>query len=453
MPDLGMMLLRSVGDPAYWVQNLSAAVFIYIVMGFSLTDIRTVWRPIVKILFSVAAALTIHVGLSVLAFYNRAFAGVGTWLAYLGATALFAVVFCRYELNAKLVAAAFTFATIITTFELGATTGRVLEIGFRVNSLITKLAANILIVLEGVMLTRHRVSKYYVSRHAALLTLFCSGSSAAAVIAYDLFAVHVFPRGGDIGTAGLMSIILAALYAINTACYLMIYRISREETHVLDLSAENQMNKSAQALMAVTEQNLTELHKIKHDSENQYAYMRALLESGDYDGLREYFDELTGTFAEPLVPIVDCGNHALNVIFQMEGAKAREAGVRLDVRAAPPHELPVSELDLVKLYTNVIDNAIEACVSENAEEPSVSVTVTPKGDYLYTRVENPTKKPESFLKNGSTTKADKRIHGKGMTIVSEIVRKNGGTIVNRIENGIFVTEFMLDIRGEENRIG
>lgn len=92
--------------------------------------------------------------------------------------------------------------------------------------------------------------------------------------------------------------------------------------------------------MAVTSENLAELHKIQHDINNQYAYMRAMLDTGDLAGLKNYLDELSSTFSEPIVPLVDCGNHALDLILNMETSKARSQGVTLDVNAVPPHDCP-----------------------------------------------------------------------------------------------------------------
>ena len=261
---------------------------------------------------------------------------------------------------------------------------------------------------------------------------------------FDMFTVHVFARGGDAAISALMSVILTALFLINGMCYLMTYHLSREYTGVMDLTAENQMNKSAASLMAVTEENLSELHKIRHDIQNQYAYMRALMDSGDLAGLRSYFDELTSSFARPLGAAEDYGNHAMNLIFHMEDTKARSQGVRLDIRAAVPRELPFSDLDLVKLYTNVTDNAIEACVAEGAAAPAVEISVSVLGQYLFTRVSNPTAKQRSFLAAGApTTKEDERVHGKGISIVRGIVQKYGGTIRYAIEEGRFIVEFML----------
>ena len=109
-----------------------------------------------------------------------------------------------------------------------------------------------------------------------------------------------------------------------------------------------------------------------------------------------------------------------------------------------PHELPFRERDLVKLYTNLIDNAIEACVAEKHNAPTISIAVNIVGNYLFTRIQNPTNKKKSFLDSGvRTTKGDTHGHGMGMSIVRGIIQKYDGSIRYTIENGMFVVEFML----------
>ena len=448
MPDPNTMVLWTLVDPAYWIQCLSAAVFAYAVLGVQRGRPFRWLEALWKTAFLVASFVAIHVILSLLAFYFRFFAGIGTWLAYVGGVALFSLLFSKLEHNAKLITTVAVFSAIITVFELGGVMGRFLELTFPgFDSLYAKAACAFLLAAEGAVLCRFRIARYYISVHAVRLNVTACFVSALCVIVFDLFSVHVFERGGDAGLSALMAVILFALCLINTLCYLMSYALSREHTNVLSLTAENQMNKSAASLMAVTEENLAELHKIRHDIANQYAYMRALLDRGDYDGLRSYFDELTGTFSEPLVPMTDCGNYTLNLIFNMLGAKARRQGVTLDITAAPPHELPFSELDLVKLYTNIIDNAIEACVSEEIPDPVVTVTVNLAGEYLFTRVTNPTKKENSYLLSGlPTTKGAPRGHGLGTGIVKSIIKKNNGSISYSIEDGRFIAEFLLCLK-------
>lgn len=446
------MMLGTMADPAYWAQVLCAAVFCCAALGFRTGDWKRPAVPIGRTALIALMFLSVHLLLSVLALRFRLLAGVGTWLAYFGGVAAFAAFFSTYEKNARLVISSVVFSAIITVFEMGGVWGRLLEYlipGF--DSLYAKLAACPLLFASGWLLRKRRISRYDVSVHAARLNLTACAVSALSVVVFDVFTVHVFEHGGDAGVSGLMSVILPALYLLNMVCYLMTYQLSREYTSVIDLTAERQMDKSAASLMAVTEGNLAELHKIRHDIENQYSYMRAMIDSGDYSGLRGYIDELTGTFSKPLVPMLDCGNHTMNLIFNMLDAKAKESRVGLDVKAVISPELPFSELDLVKLYTNVVDNAIEACAAEAPADPMVTVTMNMAGEYLFTRVVNPTKKRADFLTSGvPTTKADSRAHGKGMGIARGIVKKYGGCIRYLIENGQFITEFMLCLKEAPN---
>ena len=446
------ILFRSLYDPAYWIQCISAAVFSYTVLDY---ESETQKKPVLalgKVLLLMLLFLAIHLILSALAISYRFLAGVGTWLAYMGGVRLYSMIFLRKGTNAKNSGTDAASSIIITVIELGAVLGRFLELmipGF--DSVYAKIAACLLLLGAGWVMGKYRINRYYVSPHAARLNSVACAVSAICVMVYDLCTVHIFRFGGDAGLTGLMSVVLLALFVMDIVCYFMTYHLSREHSRVITLTTENQMNKSAQSLMTLTEENLAEIHKLRHDIENQHVYMRAMLDSGDIDGLRNYFDELTSTFAEPLGEVMDCGNHPMNLIFHMETTKARKFGVTMDIKAATPHKLPFSELDLVNLYTNVIDNAIEACVAEAHQNPVVTVTVNVVGEYLFTQIKNPTIKRTSFLKAGlPTTKGDTRTHGKGMSIVRGIVQKYDGSIRYSIVDGKFIVEFMLCLKETTN---
>lgn len=439
------IILFSLGHPTYWIQCVSAAIFSYMVLDNDRDDWHHPFRLVGKIVVLMLLFIAIHLGLSALTLMFRFLAGVGTWMAYMGGVLIYACLVPKDDMKARMVSSAAASSLIITVFELGAVFGGFVSMlvpGF--DSIVTKTVCSVLLLVLGYFMGRYRVNDYYVSPHAAQLNLVACTVSAACVMVYDLCLVHVFHMRWDLGMAGLMSVVLLALLIIDTVCYFMTYYMSREHTNVIHLTAENQMNKSAESLMAVTEENLSEIHKIRHDIRNQYAYMRTMLDSGDVEGLRSYFDELTSTFAAPLGSMEDYGNHTMNLIFHMEATKARNAGVEMEIKALVPHDLPFKDRDLVKLYTNVIDNAIEACVAENHENATVSMTVNVVGEYLFSRVQNPTSKKGSFLESGiTTTKGDTRVHGKGMSIVQSIVQKYDGSIRYAIENGEFIVEFMI----------
>ena len=442
--------LFTITEWGYWIQVFCASLFTYLVLSRRAGDLKKPWRILIKLLFFIASFVVTQLAFSILSFYYRIFMGVGTWVAYALSVTLFGLVFSEYPRRSRAVVIAICISTIVIVNEFGTAFGMLLERaipGF--NSVFVNAAADVLLVFVAWFLLSHPVWNYYVSTPALILSVATNGLSALTVVIYDMFRVYSFGPDESAASMFLMSLILLALYLINTIGYQMICRLSAEQTQVLELQARTQMDKSAASLLAVTENNLTELHTIKHDIQNQYAYMRMLLRNRSYDALEEYFAELTGSFSESVVPFVDCGSRVLDLIFNMEHAKAQELGVELRIKAAAPHVLPFRDVDLCNLYTNLIDNALEACASEKLPDAFVEVSVSVRGDYLFTQVVNPTKKDKSFLDRVQTTKPDRRTHGKGMSIVRGIVNKYNGRYSARIENRMFYAEFLLDLTCEQ----
>ena len=439
------MFLMNIREVGYWVQAVSAALFTYIVLDYQSGDYKNLKKTLSRLFFLIVFFVGLNCLMSLLVMPFRALSGFGPVLAYVLGVVIFGLVFCRYEKNARHLTEALCIFTILVVNEIGSTSGMLLRQFIPQLDISTvRSAADLLLIPAAFVLERNPVWKYYVSRPARRYGAICFITSQLILVVYYLFRINVFGPKEPWASQALMLSVMVALYFINTVSYLGVYRMCREYTYTLNLEAVTQMDKSAESLLSVTESNLAELHKIKHDIQNQYGYMQAMLAEKDYKSLENYFAELTGTFAEPLVPFVDCGNHALDLIFNMENAKAQDAGVKLDIKAAPPHTLPISELDLCKLYTNVIDNAIEACVAEKTENAVVKIDVNVAGEYLFTRIANPTSKTTSFLEKGlPTTKQDGRLHGKGMSIVRDIVKKNNGILKVKIEEGVYYVEFLL----------
>ena len=440
------MVFRVLLSPANLIEYACAAFFIWAVLGGWKELRKTPWRAVGKLLLLYVVLMTAQFAMSALTLKFKALAGIGTWLSILIGVVFYGTVFCPYRNSPAVVTGAVAYATVMLVIELGAVLGRTLAgqfTGFNADWL--GYASNILLLLMTAVILQAPIWKYYVSVHAVRLNLIAAIAATLVVVLFDYYTIHVFERGGDAKITSFVSATFFLLYWINLSIYMMTYHLTKEQTRVLELTTNAEMNKGAEALMSVTEANLEEYHKINHDLRNQYAYMQILLQKQDYAGLQSYFEELTSTFTDNLAPVVDCGNHSLNVIFNMELAKAAQAGVQLDIKAAPPHELPFRALELCKLYTNLIDNAIEACVREQAKEPEVKVLVTVKGDYLFTRISNPTKKTAVRNRSGDTEKADKRMHGKGRVIVKGIVKAYNGRLTERIEDGVYISEFMLDL--------
>ena len=291
-PEPGMeIVFQVIFEKSNLIEYACASIFVWAVLG-GWKELKT--SPLAslgKLLLLYVIFLTAQLGLSALTLKFRNLAGIGTWLSALIAIVLYAVIFCPYRKHPAVVTATVAYTTVILVIEYGAVLGRYLAEripGF--DAAIPGYAANIFLVLMSFVILQNPIWKYYVSIHAVRLNLVVGFATTLVAEVFDFYAVHFFERGGDYTVNSFVAITFFLLYWINFSVYIMTYHLTREQTKVLELTTDTEMNKGAKALIAVTEANLEEFHKINHDLKNQYAYMQVMLQKQDNEGLKKYFE-------------------------------------------------------------------------------------------------------------------------------------------------------------------
>lgn len=152
--------------------------------------------------------------------------------------------------------------------------------------------------------------------------------------------------------------------------------------------------------------------------------------------------------------IVECGNRSLNVILNMEFAKARKAGVSYTHQLVVPPVLPFSEDDVCAAVTNLLDNAIEECTRlhrAGRKDAVLRIEIYPQKSYLFVQCCNTTDRTRLERSNRGlrTTKGDERFHGYGTRIISKIAEKYNGCAEFGLSEGTFVAKLLLDMTVEE----
>jgi signal transduction histidine kinase len=191
------------------------------------------------------------------------------------------------------------------------------------------------------------------------------------------------------------------------------------------------------------------LRVLRHEVKNQYAYIKMLLDQGDYERAKEFFGEMSMR-ANPTFLHVNSGNRLVDDIVNLELSRATAAGVDLDSRIAVPAELPYEEIDLASVLMNLLDNAIEACADVDPGQRSVRLSVVADGGTLMIVVNNPaTRAPHKAATGGlRTTKRDAELHGYGTGIVRKIAEKYDGVADFSFDSGTFTAKVMLALSGE-----
>lgn len=204
------------------------------------------------------------------------------------------------------------------------------------------------------------------------------------------------------------------------------------------------MRSADRVAFRLSNENLENLHRMRHELKNHYAVMKTFLDSGDYEKLKSYFAEYSDII-ENTVGFADCGNATLNAIIGIEQGRVSGAGAKLDYRIAVPEKLNVNDADLCSLVMNFINNAVEyyeraGRVGDNV----ISLEVRLAHGALLVTVANDIK-PEDGERALSleTSKKNKSMHGYGSKIVAGIVNKYNGSVSYEVKEGKFTACAML----------
>lgn len=165
---------------------------------------------------------------------------------------------------------------------------------------------------------------------------------------------------------------------------------------------------------------IEDARKTRHDFKHQITTIHQYLDSGDYDGLKQYCNELQSYHnADVIIPYT--GNAAVDGIMYHYASIAKEAGIRFEYRKIVPPA--ISDIDLCALLGNALDNAIAACrnveegafvkVISNGEGPGMQILIRNSFDGVVK------KEGDRFLSR--KTEGD---HGIGISSMQEICQKN-----------------------------
>lgn len=163
--------------------------------------------------------------------------------------------------------------------------------------------------------------------------------------------------------------------------------------------------------------------KLYHDMKHHLDAMYYMLKTGGKDQVEQYIESIKepiDSFAIQLRTGID----VVDVVLYEAEKKSQEKGIPLLIEAyAMPQNLAVEKKDLCALFSNLLDNALEAASKE------IRVLVKMVHKQLLIQVQNdyvvePIRKDGRFV----TGKEDKHRHGYGIQNVEYVVNKYDGNI-------------------------
>lgn len=260
--------------------------------------------------------------------------------------------------------------------------------------------------------------------------------AVSAVMLAILF--YTSPRDEDVSLsvfvfAGIIMIAnIAMIYVINS--------IEKATEQEQDLRLLRQQISIQTENYTALKRNYGVQRKSTHEFERHIQVVRDLLDRKEYEAAQDYVRQLQADRTLKVFSIAS-NNPVIDVVLNQKHQVAQENGIKMHVKVNDLSSVSIKTNELVVLLSNLLDNAIEACLKlEQNREIVCSIL---KEDSIYVSIRNTSVPVTIFHGEIPTTKQDATEHGYGLPAVKYILNILEAEYTFAYHNGWF--QFVAEI--------
>lgn len=207
------------------------------------------------------------------------------------------------------------------------------------------------------------------------------------------------------------------------------------------LQQENQFLSMQQRRYESLRAAIEEARQARHDMRHQLNQLSALAESGDMEKLKAYLAKTAARI--PDLDMSFCENRAADSVIGYYCALAKRERVPFRAQVDLPEALPVDEIDLCLVLSNLLENALEASLRTDPSRQQIELTAyVHAGQLLLLEAKN-TFDGGVKEKDGVFRSSKRKGNGVGIQSVRHIAEKTGGASAFTHQDGVFCAKVML----------
>lgn len=249
-----------------------------------------------------------------------------------------------------------------------------------------------------------------------------------------------------------IALILALSLLISAIGDICLYRILITNSKNYELKKELEImqtkNKLELEYYEKLKKNIAETRKMNHDFSNILTVIQSMINSSGSPENKQFalktVQELKETLAKNKVRNY-CENEIVNLIVINKSEEIISEGIDFSANLNIPQNISVKNSDLCRIFTNLIDNAKEACMmSEEKDKCFIVLSSQIKDNYIYIISEN---YYDTVVKNnnGKLISSKENHKGLGVEIIKEIAKSYSGDFAYSYGDNVFTATISLKI--------
>ncbi len=189
-----------------------------------------------------------------------------------------------------------------------------------------------------------------------------------------------------------------------------------------------------------------ETRRFRHDVMNNLACVSALLQEGKQGEAERYLGNMLGEI-HAFSPKVITGDEMLDCIISVKWEQMVEEGIVFKADGVLDRGLNWEPIDICTVFSNALDNAIEACQKVSGKK-EILLSLKRTKNFYYIEIKNSMNKELvniDDIRSGKpfTTKKAKDIHGFGLESIKKIVHNHNGELELVTDEEYFILRIII----------
>ena len=263
-------------------------------------------------------------------------------------------------------------------------------------------------------------------------------------ITYGYFCNYTGEKKLTLSDAIMVEVCIAACSIVSYGVIYKKYILAEQRSWKLQ-QVESQLETQAMYFEQM-QHNILHINQIRHDLNNQLQAAYYLLDQGNTESVRQQLDALKTSITNKVGPRY-CSNLMVDAVLSEKAEFCRKQNIPLEISVTLPADLPIENVHLCSIFSNLLDNGIHA-VQElpDCTEP-IQLHSDVRQGVLVIRCVNVCQKAEK-RKNEDPL----REHGLGLTILQQLAEKYQGRIETSSQDGCFVVTMLLQLIQETESV-